>query len=88
MIEELFFLTLKSNSQLESLTGLENLTKVEDLTITDSGLTSLAPLDNLLSIGEDADIQGNVKLSACEIQAFVTRAGAVTSTLQGNGPCN
>ena len=88
MVQSVVLLTISANPQLESLTGLENLSKVERLTLTDSGLTNLTPLDHLSSIGDDAHIEGNPKLSACDIQAFVTRTGAATSTLQGNGPCN
>ncbi|HEY0468997.1 MAG TPA: hypothetical protein VGC79_32615, partial [Polyangiaceae bacterium] len=88
MLETLVLLTIDSSPQLESLKGLENLKTLQDLIITESALTSLAPLDGLQSISESADIERNPSLSQCDIQAFVQRTGAATSSLQDNGPCN
>ena len=87
-VSSIGLLSISSNPKLESLTGLENLERLGGFVLTDSVLTSLAPLDGLQSISDDADIERNPNLSNCEIQAFVERTGAATSTLMANGPCN
>ena len=61
-----------SNPKLASLTALAALQDVSgDLEIYGSGLSGLAGIEQLMSVGGYAHIKGNKSLPTCAVQAFV-----------------
>jgi hypothetical protein len=88
------YLQIYANDSLENVDGLIDVTTIADgLWIYDNPeLSSLAGLDNLVSLGgDDFVITGNPKLSTCEAQDLYDRMVAAGFTgpdiIAGNGPC-